>query len=77
MQSDPTANHNNSIDTSNGQVKHVWLDCDPGHDDMLAIILACLSPDRIHLLGISTSAGNSTIQNTTQNTLNILHEIQC
>ena len=38
----------------------VWLDCDPGHDDMLAIILAALD-ERIDLVGISTSAGNSTI----------------
>jgi inosine-uridine nucleoside N-ribohydrolase len=54
--------------------KQVWLDCDPGHDDMLAIILSALS-EEINLLGISTSAGNSTIDNTTQNALNILHEI--
>lgn len=53
---------------------NVWLDCDPGHDDMLAIILAALS-EEINLLGISTSAGNSTIQHTTQNALNILAEI--
>jgi len=38
---------------------------------MLAIILAALS-EEINLIGISTSAGNSTIENTTQNTLNIL-----
>ena len=50
----------------------VWLDCDPGHDDMLAIIMAALS-ERIELIGISTSAGNSIIQNTTQNALNILY----
>lgn len=53
----------------------IWLDCDPGHDDMLAIIMAALSPE-CHLIGVSTSAGNSTIQNTTQNALNILCEIK-
>jgi inosine-uridine nucleoside N-ribohydrolase len=52
----------------------VWLDCDPGHDDMLAIIMAALS-EGVTLLGVSTSAGNSTIQNTTRNALDILHEI--
>lgn len=29
----------------------IWLDCDPGQDDMLAIIMACLSPDS-QLIGI-------------------------
>ena len=52
----------------------IWLDCDPGHDDMLAIILAAMHP-RLELLGLSTSAGNSTIDNTTQNALDILHLI--
>lgn len=41
---------------------------------MVAIIMAALS-DRCELVGISTSAGNSTIENTTQNALNILCEI--
>ena len=52
----------------------VWLDCDPGHDDMMAIILAALS-EQLNLIGISTSAGNSILENTTQNTLNILAQI--
>jgi inosine-uridine nucleoside N-ribohydrolase len=54
--------------------KKIWLDCDPGHDDMLAIIMAAMS-DECELVGVSTSAGNSFIENTTQNALNILYEI--
>jgi inosine-uridine nucleoside N-ribohydrolase len=54
--------------------KKIWLDCDPGHDDMLAIIMAAFS-DGCQLVGVSTSAGNSYIENTTQNALNILYEI--
>ena len=53
----------------------VWLDCDPGHDDMLAIIMAAMS-EEIDLFGVSTSAGNSVIENTTQNALDILYEIR-
>ena len=53
-------------------MRKIWLDCDPGHDDMLAIIMAAMS-EEIQLIGISTSAGNSTIDNTTQNALNILN----
>lgn len=41
---------------------------------MLANIMACLSPDS-QSIGISTSAGNSIVENTTQNALNILYEI--
>ncbi len=42
------------------------LDCDPGHDDMVAIILAAADP-RIDLLAITTVAGNGTLEQTTAN----------
>ena len=54
----------------------VWLDCDPGLDDTFAIILAAQHPD-IELMGLSTSAGNSSLGNTTRNALDILFNIQC
>jgi inosine-uridine nucleoside N-ribohydrolase len=44
----------------------VLLDCDPGHDDALAIMLAAASPV-IDLLGITTVAGNQTLAKTTLN----------
>ena len=41
----------------------VILDCDPGHDDALAILLALARPE-LRVLGITTVAGNSGIENT-------------
>ena len=47
-------------------MKPVIVDCDPGHDDMVAIMLAAAS-DEIDLLAITTVAGNGTLENTTRN----------
>lgn len=48
----------------------VILDCDPGHDDAIAIMLAAKNP-RIDLLAITTVAGNQTIEKTTKNAINV------
>lgn len=55
-------------------MKSLWLDCDPGLDDTFAIIYAAHHPSLL-LLGVSTSPGNTSLQNTTQNALNVLHNI--
>jgi inosine-uridine nucleoside N-ribohydrolase len=47
----------------------VILDCDPGHDDMLAILLAARHFD---ILGITTVAGNADVDRTTLNALRIV-----
>lgn len=52
----------------------IWLDCDPGLDDTLAIIYASHHP-ALNLIGLSTSPGNTTLANTTKNALNILYNI--
>jgi inosine-uridine nucleoside N-ribohydrolase len=44
----------------------VVLDCDPGHDDALAILLAAASP-AIELVAITTVAGNQTLEKVTLN----------
>jgi len=55
-------------------MKKIILDCDPGHDDMLAIILA-LSSNDLDVLGITTVAGNQTGEKTYVNALRVLNLI--
>lgn len=59
---------------SQSQKISIWLDCDPGLDDALAIIYAAHHP-RINIVGVSTSPGNTTLKSTTRNALNILYNI--
>ena len=49
----------------------VILDCDPGHDDAIALLLALASPE-IELLGVTTTHGNQTLEKTTANALRVL-----
>ena len=46
------------------------LDCDPGHDDAIAILLAAHSP-RLQLEAITTVAGNQTVEKTARNALSL------
>ena len=49
----------------------IVIDCDPGHDDAIAILLSLASPE-VELRGITTVAGNQTLEKTTRNALKIL-----
>jgi inosine-uridine nucleoside N-ribohydrolase len=49
----------------------VLLDCDPGHDDAMALLLALGSPE-LELLGVSTVHGNTSLANATANALRVL-----
>lgn len=50
--------------------RKIILDCDPGHDDAIAIMLAAKSP-AIDLLGITVVAGNQTLEKTVGNALRV------
>lgn len=52
-------------------VKKIILDCDPGHDDALAMTLAVANP-AIDLVAVTTSAGNQTPDKTLNNALRML-----
>lgn len=49
----------------------VILDCDPGHDDAIALLLALASPE-LDLLGVTIVHGNQTLAKTTANALRVL-----
>ncbi len=48
--------------------KKIILDCDPGHDDAIAMLLAYGNPE-IDLLAVTTVAGNQTLEKVTRNAL--------
>ncbi|MBP6950596.1 MAG: nucleoside hydrolase [Alphaproteobacteria bacterium] len=45
------------------------LDCDPGLDDFIAILMILAAPEKFNLLGITISAGNAPLLHTAQNAL--------
>jgi len=54
--------------------RKIILDCDPGHDDAIAIMLAARHP-AIDLLGITIVAGNQTLNKTLVNGLNVCQKL--
>jgi inosine-uridine nucleoside N-ribohydrolase len=49
----------------------ILIDCDPGHDDAIALLLALASPE-LEILGVTTVAGNQTLEKTTANAFRVL-----
>jgi purine nucleosidase len=48
----------------------IILDCDPGHDDAIAMLLAHGNPD-IELVAVTTVMGNQTLEKVTRNALSV------
>ena len=49
----------------------IILDCDPGHDDAVALLLAAGSP-AIDLRAVTTTFGNCSVEDATRNALRVL-----
>ncbi len=49
----------------------IWIDCDPGIDDAIALAMAASARDQLNLLGISTVAGNQSTELVTDNALKL------
>lgn len=54
--------------------RKIILDCDPGHDDAVAITIAGISPT-IELLGITVVSGNQSLEKTVKNALNVVQKL--
>jgi inosine-uridine nucleoside N-ribohydrolase len=50
--------------------RSIYIDCDPGLDDAVAIALAASSPE-LEIAGVTTVAGNTTLQRVTDNALSL------
>ena len=47
--------------------RRIIIDCDPGLDDAIALLLALASPDDLDLLGVTCVAGNVPLELTARN----------
>lgn len=52
--------------------KNIIIDCDPGIDDAVAILLALANEDKLNILGITTVTGNQSIEKVTNNALKLV-----
>jgi inosine-uridine nucleoside N-ribohydrolase len=55
--------------------KPVIIDCDPGHDDAMALMLAVASPE-LEVVAVTTVAGNQTLEKVTANAIRVLDVVQ-
>ena len=52
--------------------RNIIIDCDPGIDDVVALCFAIANEDKLNILGITTVAGNQTIENVTNNAVGLM-----
>jgi pyrimidine-specific ribonucleoside hydrolase len=53
-------------------MRNLIIDCDPGHDDAAAILMALAHPEALTLKAVTTVCGNNTLEKVTRNARHIL-----
>lgn len=48
-------------------MRRIIIDCDPGHDDAVALLLALASPEQIDVVGVTVVAGNIDVMQAERN----------
>src|SRR5699024_12699085 len=56
--------------------KKIIMDCDPGHDDAIALILSVAKYSTLDILAVTTVAGNQAVEKNTKNALSVLEVIE-
>lgn len=52
--------------------QHIIIDCDPGHDDAVALMMALAHHEQLKVLAVSTVGGNHDVHKVTKNAQNLL-----
>lgn len=52
--------------------RKIIFDCDPGHDDIMAIMNALAHPEQLEILGYTTVCGNNYVDKITRNLCQVL-----
>ena len=53
-------------------MRKIIIDCDPGHDDVTAIVCALAHPEQLEVLGCTTVCGNNLVENVTRNLCQVM-----
>ena len=56
-------------------MRKLIIDCDPGHDDIMAILLCLAHPEEFDILGYTTVCGNQLVEKVTDNLAKVLTAI--
>ncbi|KAL6927844.1 hypothetical protein ACO0SA_004467 [Hanseniaspora valbyensis] len=75
--SSSSSSSSSTLNSDDSKKLHIFLDCDPGNDDCILLVMLLQLfknyPNRLSIIGISASYGNSSVQNTLKNLTSMIN----